>query len=452
MSSANSNLHLQVDTNSKQILRIAIPISAAIIVPQINFITNNIFLGGLGQKELGIAGITGVYYLLFAVIGNGLNSGLQALISRRAGENKVDEIGVLFWHGVRIALFFALFGFLLTQYIAPTVLGWSLHDADGVNMAVSFLSIRILGLPILYVYQMRNALLVGTNQSKYLIFGTAAEAIVNIILDYGFIYGKLGLPNLGFNGAAYASIIAELTGLLAVFSVIKIMGISKDLHLFKKVKYQKKYFSLILNQSYPLILQHTISIMSWEYFYILIEHHGTRDLAISNTMRNLFGFFGCFTWAFAATTNTMVSNVIGQGKREEVIPLIYRILKWSIGFAVMVFILLNLSPRTFLSIYGQGEDFITAAIPVMRIVSIAMILMSISVVWVNAVTGTGNSKMNLYTELATIGFYLVYVYIVLERLNMSISWGWLSEWVYWSVMLIPSFWYINSNRWKQIKI
>jgi Na+-driven multidrug efflux pump len=88
----------------------------------------------------------------------------------------------------------------------------------------------------------------------------------------------------------------------------------------------------------------------------------------------------------------------------------------------------------------------------MRIVSIAMILMSISVVWVNAVTGTGNSKMNLYTELATIVFYVVYVYIVLEKLNMSISWGWLSEWVYWSVMLIPSFWYINSNRWKQIKI
>jgi Na+-driven multidrug efflux pump len=230
------------------------------------------------------------------------------------------------------------------------------------------------------------------------------------------------------------------------------MGISKQLHLFKKVTYQKKYFRLILNQSYPLILQHTISIMSWEYFYILIEHHGTRDLAISNTMRNLFGFFGCFTWAFAATTNTMVSNVIGQGKREEVIPLIYRILKWSVGFAVVVFILLNISPRTFLSIYGQGEDFITAAIPVMRIVSIAMILMSISVVWVNAVTGTGNSKMNLYTELATIVFYVVYVYIVLEKLNMSISWGWLSEWVYWSVMLIPSFWYINSNRWKQIKI
>ncbi len=452
MSVSNSSLNLQVDTGSKQILRIALPISAAIIVPQINFITNNIFLGALGQRELGIAGITGVYYLLFAVIGNGLNNGLQALISRRAGENKIDEIGVLFWHGVRIALVIALLGILLTWFVAPTVLSWSLHDAVGVQIAINFLYIRILGLPVLYIYQMRNALLVGTNQSKYLILGTATEAITNIVLDYGFIYGKLGLPRLGFNGAAYASIIAEIAGLIAVFAVIKGIGISKQLQLFKKVTYQKKYTQLILTQSYPLILQHAISIMSWEYFYILIEHHGARDLAISNTMRNLFGFFGCFTWAFAATTNTMVSNVIGQGKKEEVLPLIYRILKWSVGFALCVFVILNISPRTFLGIYGQGEEFITEAIPVMRIVSVAMILMSVAVVWVNAVTGTGNSKMNLYTEAATIVFYIVYVYVVLEKLKMPITWGWASEWLYWSVMLIPSFWYINSNRWKKLVI
>ncbi|WP_026751784.1 MATE family efflux transporter [Sediminibacterium sp. C3] len=450
--SNHSSLNLQVNTGNKAILKIALPISASIVVPQINFITNNIFLGGLGQKELGIAGITGVYYLMFAVIGNGLNSGLQALISRRAGENRIDEIGALFWHGVRIAMFFALFGILTTWFVAPMVLKWSLHDEEGVNMAIQFLSIRIWGLPLLYIYQMRNALLVGINQSKLLVLGTAAEAIVNIVFDYGLIYGKLGMPALGFNGAAYASIIAEAAGLLAVFLVIRFNGMSKKINLFKKVPFQFTYIKLILNQSYPLILQHVISIMSWEYFYILIEHHGARDLAVSNTMRNLFGFFGCFTWAFAATTNTMVSNVIGQGRKEEVIPLIYRILKWSMGFATIIFIFLNLFPTAFLSIYGQGDDFIEAGIPVLRIVSVAMIIMSAATIYVNAVTGTGNSKMNLFTEMATIIFYLVYVYIVLEKMNLPITWGWASEWLYWSVMFIPSFWYISSKRWKKIKI
>src|SRR5690242_12714376 len=116
-------MKLQVDISNKQILHIALPITAAIIVPQINFITNNIFLGGLGQRALALAGITGVYYLIFAVVGHGLNNGLQALISRRAGENRIDAIGNLFSQGIRISVVFALSGMLITWFVAPAVLG-----------------------------------------------------------------------------------------------------------------------------------------------------------------------------------------------------------------------------------------------------------------------------------------------------------------------------------------
>jgi MATE family multidrug resistance protein len=450
---ANSSpLNLQVSISNKQILGIALPITASIIVPQINFITNNIFLGGLGQKALALAGITGVYYLIFAVVGHGLNNGLQALISRRAGENRVDAIGNLFSQGIRIAIVFAIIGMLLTFFVAPVVLGWSLHDAESVRVCVRFLNIRIFGLPFLYIYQMRNALLVGTNQSKYLIIGTATEAVTNVFFDYSLIYGKFGMPNLGFDGAAYASIISEFAGLAVIFVVIRMNGITKQLQLFKNWAYDAANIKLILNQSYPLILQHTISIMSWEFFYILIEHHGQRDLAISNTMRNIFGFFGCFTWAFAATANTMVSNVIGQNLQHKVPELINRIMYWSVGFALMVCIFLNVFPHLFLSIYGQGEDFISAAIPVLRIVSSALVFMSISVVWMNAVTGTGNSKMNLMSEVAAITFYCIYVYLVLEKLNLPIVWGWASEWIYWTTIFIPSFWYMRSGRWKNKRI
>ncbi|MBN8718800.1 MAG: MATE family efflux transporter [Sediminibacterium magnilacihabitans] len=445
-------MNLQVKITNRQILSIALPISASIVVPQINFITNNIFLGGLGQKSLALAGITGVYYLIFAVVGHGLNNGLQALISRRAGENRIDAIGNLFWQGVRISLVFAAIGILLTWLVAPRVLHWSLHDEEGVKMAVQFLNIRIIGLPFLYVYQMRNALLVGTNQSKYLILGTATEAVVNIFLDYCLIYGKMGLPALGFNGAAYASVVAEIAGLVVIFIVIHAKGISRQLQLFRSWGFDAANTKLILKQSSPLILQHTISITSWEFFYILIEHHGDQALAVSNTMRNIFGFFGCFTWAFAATTNTMVSNIIGQDIHHRVIELIHKLIKWSVGFALIVCVFLNLFPHACLSIYGQGEDFIQAAIPVLRIVSFALVLMSVSVIWLNAVTGTGNSKMNLATETAAIILYCIYNYIVLEKLNLPITWGWASEVIYWSTLLIPSFWYMHSGRWKTRKI
>src|ERR1700733_5877571 len=128
MSQATAHNNLQVTISYRQILSIALPISLGILVPQLNFITNNIFLGRLSEQSLAAGAITGVYYLIFAAIGFGLNNGLQALISRRAGENRPGEIGKLFIHGVGISLGIALVGIVLTYTVSPWVLQFSIHD------------------------------------------------------------------------------------------------------------------------------------------------------------------------------------------------------------------------------------------------------------------------------------------------------------------------------------
>ena len=443
---------LRLQTTTRQILSIAMPISLALLVPQINFITNNIFLSGLGEKELACAGITGVFYLIFAVIGNGLNNGLQALIARRAGQNRPKEIGELFFHGVWVALAIAALGIIITYAIAPMILRATIHDTAMADLVIHFVLIRIWGLPFLYLYIMRNALLVGTNQTRFLVWGTMAEAFINIFLDYGLIYGHFGLPALGFDGAAYASIIAEATGLGVIYYVIHIKKLHQQFAFFEQTKLKFTTFKLILVQSSPLIAQFAISIITWEYFYILVEHHGARSLAISNTMRNIFGIAGIFSWSFAATTNTMVSNIIGQGREEEVLPLIRRVVKISLLCSSIIVVLLNLFPSLFLSFFGQGEEFISEAIPVVRIVSVALLMMSFSVVWLNAVTGSGNTGVNLIIEIITITLYCVYVFVVLEYLNLPITWGWVSEWVYWMSMFTMAYFYIRSGRWKGKKI
>lgn len=446
---STSSPDLRIQTGYKQILGLAMPISLALVVPQINFITNNVFLGGLGEQALASAAITGVYYLIFAVIGSGLNNGLQSLISRKAGENQPKEIGKLFYHGVWVALSISAMGILITYAIAPFILRATIHNAVTSQQVIDFVLIRIWGLPFLYLYVMRNALLVGTNQTKFLIWGTLSEAAANIFLDYTMIYGKLGFPELGFNGAAYASIIAEGIGLVVIYAVIHAKGMHKAFSFFESWKLEWIMMKMILVKSSPLILQFALSIITWEYFYILIEHNGARDLAVSNTMRNVFGIAGIFAWSFAATSNAMVSNVIGQGKEQEVMPLIMRISKVSFGFSLMIIALFNIFPELMLSLFGQGEDFIAYATPVLRVVSSALLLQSFSVVWLNAVTGTGNTAVNLMIELVTLFLYTAYVYFVLEVWNLSLAWAWVSEWVYWISMFSMAFFYMRSGRWKR---
>jgi putative MATE family efflux protein len=441
-------MDLKLSTGYKSILSLALPISLAMVVPQINFITNNIFLGGLGEQALAAAGITGVYYLIFAVIGNGLNNGMQALISRRAGENLPKAIGKIFFHGIWIALAISAFGILITYTVSPQILRGAIHETEIAEITISFVRIRIWGLPLLYLYVMRNALLVGTNQTRFLVWGTLAEALTNIILDYGFIYGRLGLPRLGFNGAAYASIVAEATGLIVIYAVIRLKDLHKAFGFFDDIRWDPSLAKLILVKSAPLIAQFSISIITWEYFYILIEHHGERSLAISNTMRNLFGLFGLFSWSFASAANTMVSNIIGQGREDEVMGLVFRIVKCSFAISMVLFFMLNLWPEWFLSFYGQSDAFIRDAIPVVRVVSVALLLMSFGPVWLNAVTGTGRTTVNLLIEVITLVLYVVYVYFVLEYFFMPLTWGWASEWVYWLSMFSMAYLYMKSGRWR----
>lgn len=439
---------LRLDISNRQILSISLPISLSLLVPFLNFTANNFFLSGLGEAALGTAGITGVYFLIVAVIGNGLNNAIQSLIARRAGEDRLEEIGKIFSQGIRIAIVFAALGILLTYLFSPSVFHYALRTQEVETKAVSFLRIRVWGLPFLYLFQMGNAFLVGTNNSRYLMIGTLFEAGANIFFDYGLIYGHFGLPELGFNGAAYASVIAEFIGMTVVFLLIFYKKLNIQFHLFRYLRYNKTLSNLILNISAPLIGQFSISLISWLVFYILIEHHGERALAISNVMRNIFSLSGVFIWAFASTTNAMVSNIIGQGRTIEVQKLIYKIMKLSFAGAVFMFLVFNLFAHQLLSVFRLSESFITEAIPVLRIVTTGMLFMSVSVVWLNAVTGTGNTRMNLMIEAVTIILYLIYIYCVLELYQLSLVWAWASEIIYWTTIFIMAFFYMRSRKWE----
>jgi Na+-driven multidrug efflux pump len=120
----------------------------------------------------------------------------------------------------------------------------------------------------------------------------------------------------------------------------------------------------------------------------------------------------------------------------------------STGLTFILCLSVNLFPEVFLNIYGRDAGFTNDAIPVIRMVSVGIILMSIATVWLNGVTGTGNTKVNLAIEIVAIILYTAYIYLVLRVWHLGLVWAWGSELVYWSTLFSLSYWYIRSQRWK----
>lgn len=448
MESAAAIKDLKVKVTSRQILSIALPITFAILIPQLNMLTNSIFLGHTGTEALGNAGITGVYYLIFAVAGNGLNNAMQSVFSRYAGSDDTNAFKVILSQGIRISLQIAAAGILFTWFIAPFIFQ-QVADPKAYPQEMSFLRIRIWGLPFLYLFQMGNAFLVASLNSRLLIIGFLVEAGVNVLFDYLLIFGNWGFPEMGFNGAAVASVIAELIGFLTVFAVLTKTGLKKQYSLLTSFAYDKEKTKEVVTIATPLILQFIISVTTWLAFFFLIEsRHDENAKAISNTMRNIFGLTGVFVWAFAGTTNAMVSNIMGQRREDLVIQAITRIMLWSIAFCCVMCLLVNIFPYQFFRLFGQGNEFVDQAIPVLRIVSVALILMSIANIWLNGVTGTGKTRANLMIEIVAIIVYMIYTWYFMKVNYISLAMAWSNELVYWTTIFLLSFAFLKSGMWK----
>ena len=439
---------LKVHVTNKQILSIALPITLAIIIPQINMLTNSMFLGNLSIAALGNAGITGVFYLIFAVAGNGLNNGLQSEFSRYAGGDNTNAFKTILAQAIRISLQLAVAGILITWFIAPFILQ-QVADPKAYPQEIDFLKIRIMGLPFLYLFQMGNAFLVASLNSRYLMIGFIAEASINILLDYLLIYGHWGLPAMGFNGAAVASVIAEASGFLVLLLVLYKTGLKKQYALLTTFKYDKTTTKEIIRISTPLIVQYVISVTTWLVFFIFIEAlHDQTAKAISNTMRNVFGLTGVFVWAFAGTCNVMVSNLMGQRREDKVLDAINSIMIWSFALCAVMCLLINIFPTVFFGLFGQGTAFVKEGIPVIRMVSTGLLLMSIANIWLNGVTGTGKTKVNLLIEIIAISGYLIYTWIFMKVHYISLTIAWSNELIYWSIIFTLSFLFIKSGKWK----
>ena len=443
------NTSLKVDTSVWGIIMLTLPISMAKLIPEINYLINATFLGHLGSVELAMAGITGVYYLIFSALGYGLNNALLAIMSRRAGEENRNEIFSTLWHGLLLSTGLAALFMLGTWLFVHPLMVLVGIDQSAAKMASDFLDIRVCGLFFLFSLQMQNAYLISLQQTKYLIIIAIVQSGLNLVLDYGLIFGKWGMPNLGFNGAAYASVVSEFIGMLTIIILIRGLKLSQKFSIKPVYALSIKTLKLVFTQGLPLMSQYAISTASWWVFFILISRNYTySEQAVTQAMRNLFGLSGVFSWAFGSSANTIISNLIGQGKADEIFDIIRKMSIISFSGMLIFVIILNIYPSLFLDLYGQGDDFVASGLGPLRVVSLAMLILCIGVIWLNAVVATGKTKIVFYIELVGIVSYLSYVWLVTEKLGLGLEVAWMSEWVYWGIMFLISYLYLKRGKWQ----
>ena len=434
------------------IWKVAYPILISLVMEQMIGLTDTAFLGRVGEIELGASAIAIIYYIILFMIGFGFSIGAQIIIGRRNGEGRFEDTGKVFWNGLYFLLGLSAIIILTSEMVTPWMMKLLVSSEAVQSAAASYVSWRLPGMLFAFCTCMYRAFYVGTTQTKALTFNSVVMVLSNIVFNWILIFGHCGLPALGITGAAIGSSLAELVSLIFFVAYTRYRCDRTKYGLEKPARWDWNELKSMMPVCSWTMIQHVVSLSTWFIFFLYIEHLGERSLAISNIVRSVSGLLWMILSAFSSTCSTLVSNIIGEGHPEKVMSVVKRILKLSYAIIMAMALIFCLFPSVIISIYTDIPDLITATIPSMIVMCSAYALTVGGIIFFQAVSGTGSTNTAFVLELTALVIYIIYCTILIAWMKADVAICWTAEHVYAAVLLIISYAYIKSGRWKNRQI
>lgn len=440
---------MQLQGTYKEIWQISYPIILGSLAHSINQLIDTAFLGHSSKVALEAITLAGIYYFVFVFIAGGLARGAQVIIARHSGENKLNRIGTAFDHLLILASILSLFLMLFFKYITPIIIPWvvkSVPIQSAVMEYINMMNYAVIPVVLGFCF---NGFYTGIGKTRIITIATICMAITNIIFGYLLIFGKFGFLPLGIKGAGIATAIADTILFIVYFIYFIASKHPQKYNAFQFKTIRLNLFTSICKLSAPIILQNLIGIGSWWYFFLSIEKIGTHELAVSGILKSLFVFIGIPVWSLASTSNTVVSNIIGQNRVHDVIPALKKVIILSVGISTAINIIILLFPHQILSVFTNDTNIIQDTIAPFYTLMIAMLFFSSAMIMNFGITGTGATFVPTIVEVFCCIFYVIYCYyfIHIKRSELYIAWG--CEVVYWTTLLLFTSFYWGTGIWKK---
>jgi multidrug resistance protein, MATE family len=438
-----------LDFRYKTLLGVALPMMVSGFIQSIVLITDASFISRYSTDAFDALGNGGLIYITMYMMVVGMSDGSQIIIARRIGENRIDAIGRIFGTTVFTLLMIGTMLFLVLHFLIPD---WIMSYSANKNIASlqgEFLNIRSFSLFFAIITLSIQAMLIAKGKTVVVLIAALITASTNVILAYSLIFGNLGLPRMGIEGAAIASTLAEACSMTFLIIYLYFSIERREYRLFSYFSFQWKSFKELLKVGSPLLIQGFVALATWTLFFTWIEQKGQFDLTVSQNIRAIYFLAFVPIWGFAGTTKTYISQYIGSGQ-FEVLPIIQRRIQLlTLGFLLISFHGALLYPEALIRMINPTEIYIQKSAEILRLVSCSILLYGLISVYFQTIHGSGNTLISMLIEIFSVVCYSVCSYLFIKVFNWDIYWIWTVEYIYFSILGGLSLFYLTFYNWKK---
>ncbi len=443
-----------LDTSYKSILKLSLPIIFGAFVQTLVLFVDSYYLSSYSNSAFIAAGLASLPYITFYMLGNGLGDAGQIFMARQYGNGKTEELRKAFQSNLinLIGISVLLVGLVLIikTYFLPDMI----NDPAVRKDSVDYLNIRAYGFFFSLISVGITSFFIATGRSTIVLFNTIILCGTNMFFDYGLIFGNMGMPRMGAEGAALATVIAELA--VTIFSILYLLldknEISKG--ILSGIAYTKSVSKRIFLMAGPLMAQGFMSVMAWTAFFFMIEYMGVHEMEVSRILHNLYWIALIPMFGFMASTRTYVSNLLAEGDMPKIKETVRKLMFINYIFIIICIHGFIMYPEFWIRLVDANASIpvVLDATQILAYLTLSILIHGAAGIYQNVISGSGNTKVAFKMELISILLYLTFAYIVIFEAEWGIRYIWLSEFAYFTPFLILTYIYYRRNKWQKQSI
>jgi multidrug resistance protein, MATE family len=443
---------LQLPLNrARSLLNIGLPIMGGMISMVLLGLIDTAMVGLLGNAALGAVGLSSFAAFIFLGLFFGFSIAVQALVSRRSGEGRSGESAqplhaALIVIGTAAPVMSAALYFLV-PYLIPLIN----DDPEVVAISIDYIRWLILQAVFAGFIAANTGFWNGIGESRIYIPSMVAMHVANVFLNYVFIFGNFGAPEMGAEGAGLATFLAHIIGAV--------------LYGRLGLRYGKAYGYLewaptaeevrrVMRLAVPAGIQQLLDVAALTVTYSIVGRVGTAELAVYSVLINFINVVGLPAWGLGTAGATLVGQALGRKDIPDANQWALDTVKIGMVSMAVIGLPFWLVPEWLLSIWIHDPDTLAIAVWPTRILGLMIVFNGVGYMLASLLNGAGDVKkvtwINFFTQWLilvpgawlmgpTLGFGLLGIWVVhqfLFRLGHVFIFGWFWRRGGWARILI----------------
>jgi len=386
----------------KTLVVLCIPIIIQNLISTLVNMVDTVMVGSLGEVSVAAIGIANQYFFLFNMALSGIIGGAGIFMAQFYGKGDKDSIKKITGLSVIAVLVLGIIFFILAVFFPNLIINFFSHDQIVVKQAREYFLVIGFCYPIMavsYIFSMGSR---SVRNPRLGMVCSSISLVINIVLNYVFIFGHFGAPALGVKGAAVATVSARIVEFILL--ILYVYFIKEDYELkfgIEDIKgITKELATNVIKKTTPVFLNDTFWAFGSVLYSVAYATAGTSAMAASQIASTTGNFFIMTAVCIAIGSSIMMGNELGANNIDTAI-------KYSKKFSVLVTIagilfgaLLIAATPILLKLFSVSDNLAPDIIKIFKVMGVLMVLRTFNTfIVIGVLRSGGDTKYSLFLEM-----------------------------------------------------